>query len=59
MIGSFFRKNLKKIVSCIVLGTIGMSILPVESVQALTRDGDKEKIISQYIIRGENATRTN
>ncbi|MBY0756316.1 LPXTG cell wall anchor domain-containing protein [Clostridium sardiniense] len=43
------KKNLKKIVSCMVLGTIGMSILPVESVQALNRDGDKENIINQYI----------
>ncbi|WWU66758.1 SpaA isopeptide-forming pilin-related protein (plasmid) [Clostridium baratii] len=49
MIGSFLKKNFKKLVSCMVLGTIGMSIFPVESVQALTRDSEKEKIINQYI----------
>lgn len=44
MICSFLKKNFKKFVSYIVLGTIGMSILPVQSVQAVTFDGNKEKI---------------
>ncbi|WP_338631857.1 SpaA isopeptide-forming pilin-related protein [Clostridium baratii] len=43
------KKNFKKIVSFIMLGAVGMSIVPVEAVQDLTLNSNKEKIIKQYI----------
>lgn len=43
------KKNFKKIVSFIMLGAVGMSIVPVEAVQAITLSSNKEKIIKQYI----------